>query len=1064
MKLRLLAIGSCALFSIAYSLPATAQGRFANFETPQTHPIDIATVNGEDYVLVCNTPDNSVEIYRAAPPHAFVQRVPVGMGPATVRWNQALMRFLTCNYDGDSVSAVRLDPVSGGTVNAVLEGTASLTVGDEPSDIAFDPSNSVAAVSLSSRSSVALVTVPALASAGGQVRLALTDPVSTLPLAVKMPRAVAWLPDGRFFATNLRGGSPDPATTLPQYDVGLYRLDPTIPSGLPDFTGGLGSTNHAFAVTSDGLRMFVVGTKAQNHGNIGVQVVSQLVTGFTQSWLMVVDIPPGGAMSVRPEAPPVTVPAPLFQSINLNRDYSISALSEVATDDALVQPTDVLLIETDDGAVARIVLAAFHSDRVAILTPRNTVPGGYIIRRVNIPVLNPASAYSASGPRGVAFSEQHQLVFTNGRLDNTLAVIDPTTATLLTQIQLQQDPTSPEIRRGRQFLYSNRFSIDDSGPVKSGGFVACAACHVDGRTDGLPWDLGHLSLGPPIPPEFHDLNGQTTSTMPNFPDEKGPMVTQTLQGLVNYLLNEQFQASATNAPYHWRGDKADFTDFNEAFVNLQGMDNISTPTDPKGITDAEMIDYRRFINTILHPPNPEQNIFRITPGTLGANPNDPLQATGAKLGMMLFHDHPVVGARSCVDCHHLPDGSTNTSTLTFLVNQTISGGPAQLHPLESAALRNIAQREMLLHPDFTKTVAQFTANNGLLHPGNFLFLNSFSINTFIHDTFGMPGPNPPDVAQQHQALTEFVRQFDSSTAPLAGFAHTVDPTLVPLDSGLNKAVFDALEGQVRDANVGLGVFTRNGGMVKGYWFDITVTPAMYREEGTANLLTRVQVLALAPGTDNVVIAQATPMGTERRWSNPNGVATLISNPSNPPANITLEAMAPNTAYIDVSLFNQNLNLGASPSSSIWTLRTLQQSVVGPAFGVPAVRHEPPRRFRVTGDNVRPGAKLLFAMASGANPASFPIQIMEMELYPTHYTSSGRLIWETNLELDATQNFAMLNGGYWAPDVANVLLRLTTTPSLQPAAWNKFLAAVQNEDQSIGFNLTNWQVLKIQDNR
>src|SRR4030095_5281211 len=35
-----------------------AKGRFSNFETPQTHPIEIARVNNVDYVLVCNTPDN----------------------------------------------------------------------------------------------------------------------------------------------------------------------------------------------------------------------------------------------------------------------------------------------------------------------------------------------------------------------------------------------------------------------------------------------------------------------------------------------------------------------------------------------------------------------------------------------------------------------------------------------------------------------------------------------------------------------------------------------------------------------------------------------------------------------------------------------------------------------------------------------------------------------------------------------------------------------------------------------------------------------------------------------
>lgn len=1065
MNLRRRTIPSFAiLLCCALADRAPAQEVFANFETPQTHPIELATVGDVELVLVVNTPDNSVEIYEAAPPHAFVQRVRVGLGPVTVRWNAARGRFYTCNFDGDSISVVRLVQAPGGAVRAVLERTHSFFVGDEPSDLGFSPDNAVLAATLSSSSSLTLLNAADLSFAGGQALLEVTDPVSSLAFAVKMPRSMAWLPDGRFFVTNLRAGSPDPASALPQYDVGLYRFDPQSPGGPPDFTGGLGSTNHAFAVTSDGERMFVVGTKAQNHGNVGVQAVSQVATGFVQSWLMVVDVPPAGAMNVRAEAPVATVPAPPLPSVNLNRDYSAPGVVEVATDDALVQPTGVALIENENGEVTEILVAAFHSDRVAVLSPNTGVAGGYQIRRLDVPVLSPGSSYTVSGPRGIVYSQRHGLAYTNGRLDNTLAVIDPAAGTVTARRQLRNDPTPAVIRAGRQFLYSNRFSIDDSQPVKTGGFVSCAVCHVDGRTDGLPWDLGVLTAGPAVPASFHDQNGQTTATMPLFPEEKGPLVTQTLQGLVNYEVNEAFQIVATNAPYHWRGDKADFTDFNEAFVNLQGMDNISTPGDPKGVTDPEMVQYRRFINTIRHPPNPEQDLFRTAPGTLDPDfPNDPTLATEVKLGLQLYHDVAVVGHRSCVDCHHLPDGSSNTATLTFLGNRTISGGPAQLHPIETAALRNIAQREMALNTGFTDVITHFTANAGLLHSGSPLLQVSLSINRFVHGTFKgqMPGPN---VDQQIEALTRFVRELDTGTAPLAGFGYTVDPSLSPLNSGLNRITFDSLEGQVKEANVGLAVYTRHNGTVKGYWYDITGSSPAYREEGTASFLNRDQVLALAAGADNVVIAQATPLGGERRWANALGVATLISDTSKPPANVTLEPMAPNTAFVDVPKFNQNLNLGAPPTSSIWTQRTLQTSVAGLGFGVPAVRHEPPRRFRVTADDIRAGATLLFAMAAGQNPASTPIQIMEMKLYPTRHMAGNRRIWETRVELDATQTFALLNGGYWAPDVANVLLRTTASPSLKPLMWNQFLAAVVNEDQTIGFNLNNWQVLKVQDTR
>jgi DNA-binding beta-propeller fold protein YncE len=1036
-----------------------AQGRFSNFETPQTHPIEVATFNGADYVLVCNTPDNSVDIYTAAPPHTFLQRVPVGMGPATVRWNAALGRFYTCNFDGDSVSVVRLDP-AGSSVKAVLERTQSAGIGDEPSDIAFDPTNTTAAVSLSSRSAIAIVNALDLTGSSGEVRLTATDPVSGFPWAVKMPRRISWLPDNRFFAANFRGGSPDPGATVPQYDLGIYRSQVNVP-GATDFVGGLGTTNHSFAINSSGTLMFVVGTKAMNHSAVGVQAVSQIPTGFVQSWLMVVDIPLAGAMTVHAEAP-IGAPTPQLPSINLNRNYFAASPIEVATDSALVQPTDVLLIESA-GNVTKVVLTAFHSDRVAILSPSTGTPGGYIVQRINIPLLTPAS-YSVCGPRGLAYSAANHRIFTNGRLDNTITVINSNTNAVSAQFQLPNDPTPQEIRDGRKFLYSNRFSIDDSAPTRTGGFVSCAACHVDGRTDGLAWDLGSLDLGASIPPEFHDGNG--LNGMLNFPDQKGPVVTQTLQGLINYPLNEQFQFAATNAPYHWRGDKADFTNFNEAFVHLQRMDNVGSPTDPKGVSDAEMITYRRFVNTILHPPNFEEDPLRTTTGTLGTNPNDPTTATGAKLGLMLYHDFPSEGGmngHSCVDCHQLPDGSSNTSTDSALIDKTISGGGNQTHPLETAALRNIAQREAALHSDFSSLITQFTGNNGLLHAGNVFVLGSFSINKFVNTSFAPSLPGP-DVAGQVKAITEFVRQFDTGTAPMAGSAYTVDPTTSPVNSGVNAIAFSRLEGQVKEANIGLGVYTRNNGVVKGYWYDITLSTPMYREEGTSNLLDRTALLNLCLGTDNVVVAQGTPLGTERRWSNPLGVGTQISGVGHP-SQLTLESMAPNTAYVDVAKFNLFLHDSpfAPPDTSIWTLRTLQQSIVPLGFGVPALRHEPPRRFRVTGNNIRPGAMLLLGFAT-SNPGALPVQQMQMHLYPTQYTSGGRQVWETLVELDGTQTMALLNGGYWAAGVSQTLNRTSATPALQPALWNKYLVNVVNESGPPLLSTTNWQVLRVQDGR
>src|SRR6185436_1704610 len=181
--------------------------------------------------------------------------------------------------------------------------------------------------------------------------------------------------------------------------------------GHTSVAGNLGTTIHGFAVTSDGTRMFVVGTKAQNRSPSaqGLVAVSQLKTGFVQSWLSVVDINNStGAMTVRAEAPGNFGGfAPLFRSINLNQDYNFAiptvanpnvVRTEVPAANALVQPTSVLLVESG-GAVSKVVLTAFHSDKVAILTPSSSSPGGYSISRVAIPVLS--GGYTTSGPRGL---------------------------------------------------------------------------------------------------------------------------------------------------------------------------------------------------------------------------------------------------------------------------------------------------------------------------------------------------------------------------------------------------------------------------------------------------------------------------------------------------------------------------------------------------------------------------------------------------------------------------------------------------------------------------------------
>lgn len=1088
--MRLLQLGLCLLLPalpLAGVLPA--QGAFVNYEDPQIKPVTIAVLGAaaaeQRYALICNTPDNSVEIYSTTAPFPFLGRIPVGQSPVTVRWNSGNDRFYTCNYLGDSVSCVRLalDAGSVGGVRATLERTAF--VGDQPTDIVFAQNNTEAIVSLDGRSGVAHLNLFDLSIITPLVLLDVKNAQGPeITHVAKAPRVMALTSDDRFYALNHLGGDIDSA---PIFDMGLYVFDPNNPP--PGTTGNfhsvpdIGSMNLNFAIDSSERTMFVVSQIAQNEA-VGVDAVAMQKTGFVQTWLKVVQLvntPAGSPPTVMPEA--VAGIGTAWQSINLNRDYSQPGLAQVPRAEAIAQVTDVAILEGPTG-VQRVALAAFGSDKVVILRRDASKPNGYAALHVALAVANPTGNYGAVGPRGLAIDRagldpaalhQRGLIWVCNRLDHSFAVINPWNGNVVAHRPLNSDPTPNEIRVGRPFLYS-------AWMTSGSGMVSCSSCHVDARTDALIWNLGNQDgPGPAIPAHFHDGDGHDLSTMPDFPNAKGLMVTQTLQGLLNALVEPYSMRSvASNAPYHWRGDKFDFPDFNEAFVRLQGMPDEPTIPDPSGLDAAEMEAYHRFINTIHHPPNPEQRKDRKLAGTLG-NPDDLDDGSGGKLGMKLFHIKSVVGARSCQNCHHLPDGSSNTLTLT----EKISGGfgsEPQDHPIETAATRNLFTREIVLPNGFDETdLSDFLTNPlrvngpyGLLHAGIFTIgVNpSLTINDFVHRTFKFSNNTAKDKVRK-LAVTEFVRQFDSGTAPLIGSAWTVDPSAL----GVANSVFHLFESDAREGNSGIAVFTRNGGVERGYWFD--PRDSRYYEEGATGWLDRAGLLALASptGADNVVIAQATPTGSERRVASLSGVPTVLTGPAPVAASIELLPMAPQTFWVDVASlsgnwdpnhptlpFSWNTTTSGPEPVSMKSIRELQTTVAG-LFGMPAnpLRHEPPRRLRVIGDNIRPGARLGIGMAR-QSPGTWPAQDVWFDLTPTSYTQGGKTVWETAEELDPMHTMAWLNGGYWAPGVAKVMLAdYTGIAMLDPNAWNLYSVAVLNEDNTLGLAPT-WQPLRVQDGR
>ena len=379
-----------------------------------------------------------------------------------------------------------------------------------------------------------------------------------------------------------------------------------------------------------------------------------------------------------------------------------------------VQPTGLAF----DPVRPRAYVCGYGSDRIAVLD----LSGGAItwFGSIDVPFLVGYPAFA--GPRTCVVDAAGDWLFVLNKGNTSLTRIDlnalPASAgfavTAPIPVLLGWDSVSGVERFGRNDLVNGKNSKSET--------TSCAACHVDGHADGLVWNLG----------KFLDPEG-TPQHLLSFPlDDKGPLVTQSVRRMFG------------TGPYHWRGERGQLVQFNQAFIDLMEREENGVPAH----LGAHFKYLERYMKRVSYVPNPRQEPDRSL---------TPLQQEGARL----FTQKAVLGGATCATCHRLPLGTGGEIT------------PSHVRGLFDMAdvpqLRGVADK---LTPAYAIGGAFGTRTElgaGLSHGGAFPTVPDLLLAP--HPT--LAGAPAFDLsAEEADAIAAFLSAFDTGLAPSTGFQAT----------------------------------------------------------------------------------------------------------------------------------------------------------------------------------------------------------------------------------------------------------------------------------------------------
>jgi YVTN family beta-propeller protein len=697
---------------------------FRNFEGPQIHPLAL-TPDGTR-LLAVNTPNGTLSVFQltlGSP--VLTAEIPVGLEPVSVAARDDREAWVV-NWLSDSVSVVDLatgnvvrtlsvgdEPtdvlfagsrafvcVSGAVLVKIFDasntaaGSQNVTVfGKQPRSLARDASGSRVFVSVfESGSQTTIVPEPNVKAGGGL-------PPPSIPMTAPSPAPstgliVKW--DGSDWRDEI-GRSWNSAIPYTLADVDVVTIDATAPTpSVVAQARGVGTLNGNMAFDPSGSRLYVVNLDSTNQ----VRFEPILSGRFQQSRVSVLDASASNSLTL-------TAARDLDPHVNLSGPGSDSerALS-------LALPSDIA--RASDGT---LYVSATSSGRVGVLDA-----SGVLQARMDV----------GPGPTGLALDEARKRLYVLDRFDQTLRAFDTDARAQVSQTSIGPDPEPSDVRAGRRIFFD--------ASISRHGTVSCASCHPGGHRDGLAWDLGDPQgvITPSPPPAL----------LPGFHPMKGPMMTQSLRGIIG------------TEPLHWRGDRRTLADFNPTFVALLGA--------ARELNAQELSDFTAFIRSLTYPPNPIEALDR-----------DMNQFS--REGFDTFRSRPTFkNIVQCGFCHAVtPAGTVGGRLFTrgtgagFMQNADTINQPQDF---KIPQLRGLYQKSGL-----SRTPGEKITGFGFMHDGSVESVFDFlKRDIFVFPDDPVTGATGDD---RRRDVERFLLQFDTGVAPTVGLQATVGGGIVPSNVG-----------------------------------------------------------------------------------------------------------------------------------------------------------------------------------------------------------------------------------------------------------------------------------------